>query len=192
MNVHRRDYILRMIEQVGAALAELRRRILGRKDAAEARDALARTAGQAGLDIELLRAFDIPTLQLFAAPGGEVDPTRCWLMAEVLYLDGLEARLSESDDDGRESLLKARSLYDLVRPFGGMLVGMPEAAERIAEIDARLAPPPHDERPGGSVRARRLRARHARAATSSSRPSAAHPHSAGSTGVGSSYQISTS
>jgi hypothetical protein len=88
------------------------------------------------MDLHLLRGFDLSTLLLLAAPTGEVDPTRCWLMAEILYLDGLEAVLSERD--GSDTLLKARALYELVRPAGGMLVGMPEAAQRIAEIDERV------------------------------------------------------
>ncbi len=154
--MHQRDYILRIIEQLGVALAELRRRILRQEDSAAVREALARTAGQAGFDLELLRGFDISTLHLLVAPTGEVDLTRCWLMAEILYLDGLEAALS--DHDGRDSLMKARALYDLVRPAGGMLVGMPEATERIAEIDQRIESPPESGGSSGSGRARSVRA----------------------------------
>lgn len=138
-----RDYILRMIEQLGAALAELRRRILGGARASAVRDDLARTADQAGLDIDLLRNFDLATLDFFARPTGEVEPARCWLMAELLYLDGLEADLAGRDAGG--SLLKARALYELIRPMGGMLVGLPEADERIAEIDRILARPSEDD-----------------------------------------------
>lgn len=140
----RRDYILRMIEQLGAALVELRRRILGGARASAVRNDLERTAAQAGLDIDLLRGFDLETLRFFASPTGEVEPARCWLMAEILYLDGLEADLAGRDAE--DSLQKARALYDLVRPMGGMLVGMPEAAQRIAEIDRMLAKDPDDDR----------------------------------------------
>ena len=110
--------------------------ILKQEDPVAVRDALARTASQAGFDMELLRGFDLATLLLLVAPAGDVDPTRCWLMAEILYLDGLEADVSGAD--ARDSLTKARALYDMIRPEGGMLVGMPEAAERIDEIDERL------------------------------------------------------
>ena len=154
--MHQRDFILRIIEQLGVALAALRRRILRQEDSTAVREALARTAGQAGFDIELLRGFDLSTLHLLVAPTGEVDPTRCWLMAEILYLDGLEATLS--DRDGRDSLLKARALYDLVRPAGGMLVGMPEAMERISEIDQWIEAPPESGGSSGSSRPRRVRA----------------------------------
>lgn len=154
--MHQRDYILRLIEQLGAALVEIRRRILGRQNPSEARESLARVSGQAGLDIELLRGFDLETLRLLVMPAGEVEPARCWLMAEVLYLDGLEAKLSGGA--ARESLIKARALFDLVRPAGDMLVGMPEAAERIGEIDRLLADLGTGDGDPGRVRPRRASA----------------------------------
>jgi hypothetical protein len=138
-----------MIEQLGIAFAAIRKRILQRENSDDVREALAQTAGQAGLDIDLLRRFDLDTVRLFAMPTGELEPTRCWLMAEILYLDGLEASLS--DEAAVESLLKARALFDLVRPAGGLLVGWPEAAARIAEIDTLL-----EQAPDG--RSRRVRA----------------------------------
>ena len=167
--MHQRDFILRIIEQLGAVLAELRRRILRQDDSDAVREALARTAGQAGFDIELLRGFDLSTLHLFVAPTGEVDPTRCWLMAEILYLDGLEAVLS--DRNRRESLLKARALYDLVRPGGGMLVGMPEATDRITEIDQLIEASPESEGSAGPGRPRRVRARSRRVYSATPGPS---------------------
>jgi hypothetical protein len=135
--VPQRDYILRVIEQVGAALAALRRRILGRKeDPSALYDEMARVAGQAGFDLELLRALSGDTLHMLVSPTGEVEPARCWLMAEILHLDGLQALAEERSVDAIASLGKARLLFGLVEPGGGMLVGFPEAAERIREIDA--------------------------------------------------------
>ena len=134
-----RDYILRLIEQMGGVLAELRRRILGRKaDPASVQDELMSVSGRAGFDLELLRGFEGDTLRMLVAPTGEVEPARCWMMAEVLYLDGLEAEVEGRTDDARESLKKARTLYTLIAPGGGMLVGFPEAGERFEDIDARL------------------------------------------------------
>ncbi|MEM7414544.1 MAG: hypothetical protein AAF389_03545 [Gemmatimonadota bacterium] len=151
-----RDYILRIIEQLGAALAELRRRVLN-QEGDDLRGDLERVSGQAGFDIDLLRGFDFGTLHLLITQGGEVDVARCWLMAEVLYLDGLDATISGTD--GSDSLRKARGLYEMVRPAGGMLVGIPEALERIAEIDRWLGEPdePNASQPrrGRSVSTRR-------------------------------------
>lgn len=137
--MHQRDYILRLIEQLGAVLAEVRRRIFGGASREEVSDALGEAAGQAGFDLDMLRSFTLDTLHMFAAPTGEVEPARCWLMAELLYLDGLERVLSDDLEVGEASLVKARALYDLVRPAGGTIVGLPEAAGRIEEIDRLLA-----------------------------------------------------
>jgi hypothetical protein len=72
---------------------------------------------------------------MLVAPTGEIEPGRCWLLAETLYLDGLhEAQLSQ-EEAARDSLAKARMLFSLLRPMGAFLVGFPEAAERIREID---------------------------------------------------------
>jgi len=134
-----RDYILRVIEQLGAALAALRRRILGHTDdSAALHDDLDKLAGQAGFDLGLLRALSGETLHMLASPTGEVEPARCWLMAELLYLDGLQALAEERQDDAVESLAKARLLFGLVEPGGGMLVGLVEAAERVCEIEGLL------------------------------------------------------
>lgn len=135
-----RDYILRIIEQFGMMLIALRNRILGGAvDEAEVEDELAGLAGRAGLDMELLRGFSEDSLYMFATGGGELEPGRCWLMAELLYLDGLHAGQTARPREAAASLTKARMLYTLLEPGGGMLVGFPEAAERIEEIDALLA-----------------------------------------------------
>jgi len=134
-----RDYILRMIEQLGAALAELRRRILGRKtNPADIHQELSALAGRSGFDLDVLRALSGETLHMLVSPTGEVEPARCWLMAELLYLDGLQALAREHHEAGCASLEKARLLFGLVEPGGGMLVGFPEAAERVCEIDGLL------------------------------------------------------
>ena len=134
-----RDYILRLIEQMGGVLAELRRRILGRKaDPASVQDELMSVSGRAGFDLELLRGFEGETLRMLVAPTGEVEPARCWMMAEVLYLDGLEAEVEGRVADARASLEKARLLFTLIGPAGGMLLGLAEAGDRVREIDERL------------------------------------------------------
>jgi len=132
-----RDYILRLIEQMGQVLIVLRRRILARAlTAAEVEDELLRTGERAGLDLEMLRGLAPDTLVMLVAPTGEVEPGRCWMMAELLYLDGLQAGIEEQPHRAADSLRKAVLLYRMIEPGGGMLLGFPEAAERIAEIEA--------------------------------------------------------
>lgn len=137
--MHQRDYILRHIEQLGAAFVALRNLILGRKaDPGRVDEELRALGGRGGMDLELLRGFSEDTLYMFVASTGEVEPARCWLMGELLYLDGLQAQLEEREHDARASLKKARMLFTLIEPAGGMLVGIPEAAGRVEEIDERL------------------------------------------------------
>lgn len=135
-----RDYILRLIEQVGAALVALRHRILaGREDPLTLDQEVAALAGRAGFDLDLLRTLTGETLVMLVSPTGEVEPSRCWLMAELLFLDGLQAREAGRPQDGTASLEKALLLYRFIEPGGGMLVGFPEAGERAAEIEALLS-----------------------------------------------------
>lgn len=135
-----KDYLLRQIEMMGEILIAIRRMILGggaRPAAIEAR--LKEVSGKAGMDLDLAKASTPETLRMLVAPAGEVEPGRGWLLAETLLLDGLQAE-QEGDMARREdSLLKARMLFKLLGPMGAFLVGFPEAAARVEEIDALLS-----------------------------------------------------
>lgn len=134
-----RDYIVRMIEEFGRFALAIRRMILGgEKGSEEVGMRLRSLASRAGLDLDLAHAATLETLLLLAAPSGELDPARCWMYAETLYLDGLEASLSGDRPRAKSSLDKARRLFELVAPQGAFLVGFPEAGERIEEIEAEL------------------------------------------------------
>ncbi len=136
--MQQRDYILRMIEQAGEAIRALRDRILGRKvDRQALRSELGTLLTGQGLDLELVRAADGDTLFLMVAPTGEIDATRCWVLAETLYLDGLDTHLDGRPRDARPSLEKALRLYRAVSP-GAAFYGLDEADERIREVEAML------------------------------------------------------
>jgi hypothetical protein len=138
--MQQRDYILRLIEQMGAALIALRNRILGREaEPVAIWEELSGVAERTGFDLELLRGFSAETLRMLVSPTGEVEPGRCWLMAELLYLDGLQAEAEGRTEDAVAGLEKAFTLFHLIAPAGGMLVGLPEAGERMEEIEERLA-----------------------------------------------------
>lgn len=144
----RRDYIIRMIEQLGQVLLAIRNRILrGEVDASEVRETLTDVARQGGLDLDLARAMSPETLMMMVAPGGEVDPGRCWVLAEIFYLEGLEAETADRPAEARAAYERAGFLYGLLDPVTGNLVGVEEAPERIEEIERRLAAlPPRRER----------------------------------------------
>lgn len=130
-----RDYILRLIEQLGQALIGLRDRILGRESSpGEIQAELDDVARRGGVNLELARQVTPETLMTLVAPGGEIEPGQTWLLAELLYLDGLEARNEERPTDATESWHRAMLLYELLVPRGMYLVGFPEASERLNEL----------------------------------------------------------
>lgn len=134
-----RDYVLRLIEQAGAVLRALLARILGRQAGRDevARE-LRRAARLGGLDLELLRLCDGPTLLQLVTPGGEPEPARTWLAAETLYLDGLAAELDDAPADAQASFAKALMLYRLIQPPALVPGGIQEAGDRIRDLEARL------------------------------------------------------
>ena len=135
----KQDYILRQIEMLGPMLIALRNRILGRKvDGPEAMQEVQDVVRKVGLDMEILRVATPDTLAMLAAPTGDVEPGRCWLMAEALYLDGLTSELEERREDALNALDKAVRLFSMLEPGGVYLVGFPEASERLDEIRDRI------------------------------------------------------
>lgn len=133
-----RDYLLRMIERIGQMLIAIRKRIAAGEDAATIEESLRRVAADGGVDLDIARLSTLDTLVLFVAPNGEVEPTRCWMFAELLLLDGLQARAEGRDADARASFEKAKHLYRLVEPGGALLLGWPEATARIDEVERLL------------------------------------------------------
>ena len=139
-----KDYLLRQIEMLGQLLIAIRKLILGGEaDGAAVESRLKEVADRSGMDLELARAAAPDTLRMLIAPTGEVEPGRCWVLAETLYLDGIRARLTEGPERADDSLRKARMLFRLLGPMGAFLVGFPEAQERIREIDALLSGEDH-------------------------------------------------
>ena len=130
-----RDFILRQIEMLGAALATIRKMILGGKgEASEVESRLQSVSQTGGMALDLARAASSETIRLLIAPTGEIEPGSCWLLAETLYLDGLHASQLGDGDRALDSLAKARMLFILLKPMGAFLVGFPEATERSEEI----------------------------------------------------------
>lgn len=128
-----------MIEQLGQILLALRARILGGEaTTVEVRTALRDAARQGGLDYDLAQVMTPDTLLMMVAPGGEVDPARCWLLAELSYLDGLEADLAFNFEEARSAFERAGFLYGMLQPVTGGVTGIPEAETRLEEIERRL------------------------------------------------------
>lgn len=133
-----RDYMLRMIEQMAAAIARLRKRILGGDPGSG--EELQQTASMYGVDMHTARAVDAETLLLLMSPTGEPEPGRCWVTAELLYLDALSMENGGNEVEAAHGFAKALLLYETIDAT--MLGGLPEAGERIAELRMRLGGTP--------------------------------------------------
>ena len=133
-----RDYILRLIEQIGAALIELRKAIFGGASRdQDVEDILRRSASGAGMDLDLARAAAAEALPAMIAPTGEVDPLRCWVLAELFLTDGAHQMTLGDTEAARVALSKAGTLFKLLGP-DVHIADYPEAAVRLAEIEALL------------------------------------------------------
>lgn len=129
---------MRLIEQLGVALARLRQLITGQASQEEIRAEMHAAARQGGIDLEMAKLASVDTLVSLMFIGAEINPSRCWLTAELLLLDGIDAESDERYDEAEVSYEKAIRLFELLVPAGTLLVGWPEAHERILEIEARL------------------------------------------------------
>jgi hypothetical protein len=137
--VQQRDYILRMIEEMGAALVKLRQMITGGKASpAAVQKELQSAARGLGIDLDTARIASAETLGMMASSAGSPDPSRCWLTAEVLFLDALAAETAGEYAAARAGYDKALRLFSLLQPGAMFLTGWPDAAERVAAIRAKL------------------------------------------------------
>lgn len=128
--------MLRQIEQMAQVLARILDRLLRRESSRdEIRLDLARAARSFGADLDLARTVSPETLLLLVSPTGDIEPARCWLFAESFYLDGLAAHLAGDDDDALDLLGRARLLFQALAEGELRLPGIPEADERVREID---------------------------------------------------------
>ena len=138
--MYRRDYILRLIERFGQMLIALRNRILGREiDSDQARAEIHEMARSSGLDLDVARQLDPPTLLLWLAPGDDVDEAKLWLMAELLYLEGLHAQAAGEPGAGRADLTRALAVFGRLPAEWRPHADLPSAGERVDEIRQSVA-----------------------------------------------------
>jgi hypothetical protein len=137
--MYRRDYILRLIERFGRMLVALRNRILKRElESEQARAEIHEIAQESGLDLDVARQLDPGMLLMWLAPGDDVDEGKLWLMGELLYLEGLDARETGSGDGGRGDLERALALFGRLPAAWRPHPDLPSAGERAAEIGGLL------------------------------------------------------
>ena len=130
----RRDYLLRLMEQLGRVMARVRELVTGRSIDAAAGE-LERFAQEAGVPLALLRVLDGDSQTIMLRTAGEPDPAKQLLAAEYLYVQALRAPAVEAD------ALRARALelYRSVDPLNNPALSR-AVADRIATL-SRKEPP---------------------------------------------------
>jgi hypothetical protein len=131
----RRDYLLRMIEQVSRVLARVRDKI-ARGENAAARDELRGVVRQAGLELDMVKRMSPETLLGMLTMGSTPDPARCLLVAEVLAAEADRAAAANEGDDVVRLRAKAVELYRAARPHIGR-DDQEIVDRRIAELSER-------------------------------------------------------
>ena len=138
--MYRQDYIIRLIEQFGRALAALLARISGRQlTPAEAHAQIATVASQSGLQLDVARMLDPQALLMWLAPTGDIDPGKFWLMAELLLLEGAQACQEGRYAAARVDLERARLILEQLDRDWRPADELASAGERLDEIEAWLA-----------------------------------------------------
>ena len=108
--MERRDYVLRLIERMRQVLARVRELIL-RGDFVAVNTELQALAKQTGVGLELAKSLSDESLLLLLSTDGEPDPTKCLVVAEVLYLDGVRAREQGAPEESRRSFRTSLRLF---------------------------------------------------------------------------------
>jgi hypothetical protein len=141
--VERRDYLLRMLEEMGRVLARVRELLSGSSVTAAAQE-LEAAASHAGLALPLVRALAGDGLAAVLTTAGRPDPAKHLLAAEYLYVEALRAAPPE------DAALFARAL-DLYRRIGPIADAAVQAAvaDRVADLERRVATP-HTPSAGGT------------------------------------------
>ena len=108
----RKDYLLRMIEQMARVLARIRE-LLAAGKTTEARAELERAARTAGLDIAIILSLTPDSLIPMLTVNGEIDRPKCALFAEVLYLERQRALADGDEARAARCAERARLLFVL-------------------------------------------------------------------------------
>lgn len=146
--MYRRDYILRLIEQFSRVLAVLLNKITGRQlTPAEVHAQVAEIASQSGLQLDVARSLDSTMLLMWLAPRGEVDSGKFWLMAELLFLEGMQAHEEGLEDRSRADLLKARVILSQLDADWRPQADLASVSERLQTIAAIIGPEAADVHP---------------------------------------------
>ena len=126
----RKDYLLRMIEQMGRVLARVRELLLAGRTT-EARAELENAARGAGLDIGLVLSLAPESLEPLLTTGGEIDRPKCALFGELLYLERQRALADGDTARAKRCADRAAMLFELA--YEGIVID-DETREKLKEL----------------------------------------------------------
>jgi len=130
--VDRRDYLLRLLEQMGRAVARVRELLTGQFVAQAARE-IEVVAQQAGVPLALVRVLSADSLTPVLSTAGEPDPLKRLLAAEYLYVEALR----HGPPDAADLFARASELYRGVGPLADAALTA-AVTERITDLERRL------------------------------------------------------
>jgi hypothetical protein len=101
-------------------------------------------ASQSGLQLDVARSLDPAMLLMWLAPRGEadLDPGKFWLLAQLLFLEGMHAREEGRVEAARADLDRARLILLKLPPDWRPQTDLATAGERLEDISRALATPP--------------------------------------------------
>jgi len=111
--MERRDYLLRVIEEMGRITARIREMLLG-GDVVKAATELQAAARVAGLDVGTARALTADSLLLLLRMSPDADNGRVKLAADLLELDAMVAEAEGKEAVAESYRLKATQLREAV------------------------------------------------------------------------------
>ena len=128
------DYILRIVEQIGRALAQ----ILYHEQRQDYQAALTFIDEQyklmLGMGAGFIHSAPEETLLAMLTSVGELDTEKCWLLATLLKAEGEIYQLQENENDSYYSFLKAINLYLEVLSVDNSF----DHIDQLAEIDGLI------------------------------------------------------
>ena len=127
-------------------------KITGRElSPAEVHAQIAAVASQSGLQLDVARSLDPAMLLMWLAPRGDadIDPGKFWLMAELLFLEGMHARAEGHVEAARADLDRARLILSKLPPDWRPQTDLSTAGERLEDIANALSAPPQDGEDAG-------------------------------------------
>lgn len=128
------DYILRIAEQVGRALAQ----VLYKQERRDYQGAFTFIDEQykqmLGMGAGFIHSAPEETLLAMLTSVGELDTEKCWLLATLLKAEGEIHQLQENENDSYYCFLKALNLYLEVLSTGTSF----EHIDQVAEIEGLI------------------------------------------------------